>query len=281
MCEFIILGQPTCQNDAFDVPFPLLNVEENDALAEMKKESNKMIAKFYRIHRRLRRYLENSDSSYINEVKFVLQNFLRCETINEGDCNRDLTSDAIENQQNTTKLMGYVSSFSSFFNFELVEEVIESVGFHDGQVMMEEYKREFKEYIKGRVTECPPRFSGKGNDSVHFSVQLDSTFKDCRKAHLATLKDNICEILNIDKKFLRWEGIEYGSVWVIFSIPKKFVPHIFPISDEKVRLVGNLQYQNSKILIVKCEGYYVEIWRTHAKGKDYETHILYSLLVWT
>jgi len=250
----------------------LLKVEKHDTELnpERKKESNKMVTKFFRICKRLKTYLQNTDSSYVDEIKWILQHFLSCDTIKNRDCNRFLTSDAIEQEQSIAKLMGYVTSFSSFFNFKLVEEVIDSIGFQEGQAMMKEYKRAFTVYIKSRVIECRSSgLSGNGDHDVRFSVQLDSTFKDCRMEHLLTLRDDICEILKIDPNLVTLEGVELGSIWVIFHLPKKIVPDIFPITDEKIRLFGNLQYQNSKILIIKCEGYRVEIWRNYDKSKDH------------
>ena len=59
------------------------------------------------------------------------------------DCHRSITSDDIENEHDIAKLMGYITSFSSFFNFKLVEEVIDVVGYEEGKQMIEQYKQDF------------------------------------------------------------------------------------------------------------------------------------------
>ena len=253
---------PIEQNRA--LPLPLMksiNESNTKSMAEFKKDSNKMVLKFFKICKGLRHFIL-TNSVNIEELKWILQHCISYETIKETDCHRSLTSDDIKNEQDIAKLMGYISSFSSFFNFKLVEEVIDVVGYEEGKQMIEQYKKDFENYLKGRVTQCPTGMGPKGDQYVRFSVQLDNTYKECRMAHLFTLQEDICEILQIKTHCLLVEGLEPGSIWVVFYVLKQLVQHIFPLTEYKIILLSQLRYLKAKILTINCLGYSIELWRS-------------------
>ena len=228
--------------------------------AELKKDSNKMVTKFFKVCKSLRHFiLTNSVNN--EDLKWVLQHYISCETIKETDCHRSITSDDIENEHDIAKLMGYITSFSSFFNFKLVEEVIDVVGYEEGKQMIEQYKKDFTNYLKKRVVECPRGIGRNRDDQVHFLVQLDNSFKDCRMSHLITLRDDICEILQIEKHCLLLDRVEPGSVWVVFNLFKLLVQYIFPFKNNQIVNLSKLYYLKAKILKIRCEGYSYGIWK--------------------
>ena len=171
--------------------------------------------------------------------------------------------------------MCLITSYSSFFNFKLVEDIIDLIDYAEGKRLIEEYKGEFAVYVKRRVTQCPSEIGMKGSGHVCFMVHLDKTYMHCRMVHLITLRDDVCEILHIKQDFLQIEGVEPGSISVVFHLFKHLMENIFPFTSDEIcqlRLLCN--GYGAKIMRVKCEGYLFEINNMKNDGK---CNILYRM----
>ena len=94
-----------------------------------------------------------------------------------------------------------------------------------------------------------------------FLVQLDNTYKNCRMSHLITLRDDICEILQIEEHCLLLDGVELGSIWVVFRLFERLVQYIIPLKNSQEVSFSKLRYLKAKILSIKCEGYSADIWK--------------------
>ncbi len=185
------------------------------SMCQFKSASMNMIEKFNDMTSKILQHLQAKPEG-IQILKLSLHKYLACETIDINNCHRCLTSDDINNQNDIYTLMAYISGFSSFFNFKVVEDAIRSINHGELNLMLDEYKKKFKEYLDLRVTECPSELSSGDQCHKCFKVQLDDTFKNCRQEYLLKLQHDICEILNIEPKCLEIEGIEQGSIWIIF-----------------------------------------------------------------
>ncbi len=225
-----------------------------------------MIIDFGRLCRKLASFIQGSDTN-IEKIKWLLKDYISCRTIQENDCHSSLTSRDIQNENDVIKLMNYVTSFSSFFNFNLVEDLIDEINFEEGRLLLKEYKKKFEKYLNGRVIKCPPGLAGEKEGYVRFMVQLDDTFKECRMAHLLTLKDDICEILQIDKNCLILDGIESGSIWIIFYLLKEVVPIVFPLKYDQIVRLSKIRYEKATLFNITCAGYCVDILKLITDGK--------------
>ena len=232
---------------------PVIGLDKRNAFdkAKLKRDSDRMISKYFNICKGLQNFIK-TNSIEIQELKWIFHLYRPRETIKETDCHRSITSDDIEKMDKIANLMSYISSFSSFFNFELVEEIIDIVDYKEGKQLMKQYKNYFNEYLKRRITQCPAGIGMKGSDHVHFLIQLDNTYKDCRMSHLLALRDDICEILDIKKHCLHLEGLNQGSIWVVFHLLKLQAVNIFPLPEESIYLISMCRYMKARILMIKC-----------------------------
>ena len=51
--------------------------------------------------------------------------------------------------------MSVISSYCSFFNYHILEEIIENLGTEQDKMNLEKYKEEFSTYAQRHVFECP------------------------------------------------------------------------------------------------------------------------------
>ena len=120
-----------------------------------------MIWHFNGLFNNFSEYLNNS-ALHLKTVKYVLKQFVRSGTIYMNASPSNLEPQMIDDIQNKTDIVDAMYSYCSFFNFELLENAIKSIHFESGRVKMEEYKKIFKQYLKGRIA-CMP--SGVGERS--------------------------------------------------------------------------------------------------------------------
>ena len=71
-------------------------------------------------------------------------------------------------------------------------------------------------------------------------------------SHLITLRDDICEILQIEEHCLLLDRVESGSVWVVFNLFKLLVQYIFPFTNDQIVNFSKLYYLKAKILKIRC-----------------------------
>ena len=224
--------------------------------AELKSDSNEMICKFNKIRTGLHSFIVDTAVN-INNLKWILQDFKHCGTIRKTSNSEDVT----ENYMNVSELFTVISNYSSFFNYNLVEDIIKILKYEEGKILMEKYKQDFADYVKRRVTDCPSGIGMKGTKHVCIQVQLDESFADCRLEHILTLGKDICKILGIKFYKLQVEGAKPGSVCIVFHLVAE---DVFPLSEKQLHEFETLRYMKAKILSISCGSYIYEI---HLHGK--------------
>ena len=94
--------------------------------------------------------------------------------------------------------------------------------------------REFAEYAKRKVYECPcevGRISETGRSNVF--VTLDRSYDNCTICCLKNFERELAEILNVSSDVVVLCRIAPGSLQLIFQIPLSIQKTIFPLSSEQ------------------------------------------------
>ena len=229
---------------------------------KLNQESNKMIGKYRKILVQLNSFL-NDPNTNIDDVTWIKVSSIRTSTIYEGGehiiaKNNSLVTCTV------AQYMTFISSYCSFFNFELLKDTIDALKYEEGKCSLVKYEKEFADYVKRRVLKCPSGLGVDGVDHTSVYVKLDDAYKGCRLEHLLTLKEDLCEILNLEVHIFPLEGVESGCVCVVFHLPLILKDKVFPSSLEQVSALKLLCCNEARVLRISCGDYSQEV--NHEQG---------------
>ena len=257
LCMYVCgVGPP-----AHDITFPGLQLDSNVNLGipELRQESNSMMLQFNKVFFAFITYVETSPEHFLTQLKTVLKMHIGADTIYYNAAPQNLSPLDIKNMKHITAIVDSMSSYCSFFNFELLENAIRLVKFERGIKLMEEYKGMFAKYAKRRVISCPSGIGMRHHDRRCLMVQMDSIYIKCRLEHLVQLKVDISKILEVDPQDLQLEGVINGSVCIIFHLLETTKNIVFPLSPNQVNAIRKLQCKGARILKISCDEYFYDI----------------------
>ena len=176
----------------------------------------------------------------------------------------------IKNTKKLSDMLIVIRTHCTFFNFKLLENLITLIKYSDGKHMMEEYKKDFREYAKAiSVSEIPHGIGMDSEDCKCFCVKLDESFKSCRAMYIEVLKADLCKILKIKKECLYIANINEGSIRIIFQVTEA-IRNEFPLREESIKALSNLVYEKARILKVGYDGKVYAINSDISDGKNLE-----------
>ncbi len=250
---------------------------DKNSKPEFKVETYNLNKEYCDILDELYQFIRNNDG-VVDDLRSVVQEWLPCGTVWKNDRFHKINKDNLEDLD-LRKLWTIFSSYSSFFNFELLERVIRRIGFEKGKCMMECYRDRFASYIKNRVTKCPSGIGMKGENHVKLLVKLDEYFENCNMDKLKLLGQDICRIIKADPEKLQVEKVEMGCVCITFHLHMSAIPDGFWLTEDEITQFQSLQYMNAKILKLQCgdvDFIIADIGKTFA---DLKTIYIFLLLV--
>ena len=151
---------------------------------------------------------------------------------------------ALTNAKSVDDVMSVVKDYSPFFNYRMLEHIINEFGNEQTREKLIEYKKDFAKYAKCCVIECPSEVSkmSEGGYSNMF-VTLDDSFDNCTVSHLNIFINDLRNTLKIPSHVhLKLCRICPGSVILIFQLPTSIQHTIFkiPLSEEQERALADL-----------------------------------------
>ena len=133
-------------------------------------------------------------------------------------------------------VMSVVSEYSSFFNYHMIENIINHLGGEKDRNNLANYLQDFTEYVsKRRVFECPSEV-GTLNESgrSNMFVTLDKSYDNCTVSSLKTFEKELGKILKVPSDVVVILcRIAPGSLRLIFQIPLFVQKAVFPLSSEQ------------------------------------------------
>ena len=159
-----------------------------------------------------------------------------------------------------------IRDYVSFFNYHVIEHIVEGLGTNQDRAELQNYKREFDEYSKRRVYECPPEYGPKSDaQHVDLVVKVDSVFEEFTVKELKKFQYRLGRIFCVSpQSVLRLCQVEEGCLQLIFQVPSFVQQVIFPLSSEQeiavaaegvIRLTcGDYQFSDKvcSFLLVTC-----------------------------
>ena len=144
-----------------------------------------------------------------------------------------------------------IGDYCSFFNYHMIEHIINKLGTRQDKENLAKYKEEFAIYAERHVFECPSEVGSVSDDLVNMFVTLDQTFESCTVRNLELFVDDIRKILNISTgAIFKLCHVAPGSLKLMFQLSPSILPDVFPLSDEQKSSLASLD-----ITELSCEGY--------------------------
>ena len=236
--------QNTIKTDPTSVTssFPYLKVsglspEQQEGLSiRLCVESEDIVHKFWRLHSRVYESLRERnipvgrlvahllslhafDPVYKDSQKPALQSFIK----------------ELRSAGSIEDVLFIIRDYFSFFNYHVIEHIVEGLGTDQDRAELQNYKTEFHEYSKRRVYECPPEHGPKSDaEHVDLVVKVDSVFEEFTVKELKKFQYRLGRIFCVSSQsVLRLCQVEEGCLQLIFQVPSFVQQEIFPLSSEQ------------------------------------------------
>ena len=150
------------------------------------------------------------------------------------------------------KVFMVLNDYFSFFNYHIIEHIIEELGTEKDKAELRRYKEEFNQYAKRRIFECLPEF-GPVSDADHADVfvKLDSPYDNYTVAQIEGFRHKLSEILCVSSQgILRLCRVDKGCFQLMFQVPSFVQQEIFPLSRKQ-----EMALEDEDVIRLTCGGY--------------------------
>ena len=135
-----------------------------------------------------------------------------------------------------------LDDYYSYFNYYIMELISDSLGTEDDKQRMSSYKKDFVDYIKRRIYECPAEFGRMNDSDCSIVVKLDKSYDECTADQLLILTSRLCNIFEISPdSVLRLCTIEQGCYELTYQAPAFIQDIVFPLSPEREAALKHLK----------------------------------------
>ena len=145
----------------------------------------------------------------------------------------------LQNAGSIEKVLYIIRDYISFFNYHVIEHIVNELGTDQDRTELQKYEKEFDQYSKRRVYECPT-VCGSKSDAGHVDLvmKVDSVYEDFTLKELKKFQYRLSTILHISPSVLRLCRVEEGCLQLIFQVPSFVQQEIFPLSSEQERALA-------------------------------------------
>ena len=139
-------------------------------------------------------------------------------------------------------VMFVVKDYCSFFNYHMLEHIIDECGTPRDREKLAAYKKDFEEYAQCCIIEGSMEVGKMSEEGFsNMFVTLDDSFDNCTLSHLNEFKVKLRRVLNISSDVdLRLCRINCGSIKLIFQLPHSLLQDIFPLSPKQAASLAGL-----------------------------------------
>lgn len=160
--------------------------------------------------------------------------------------------------EDTEQLMWEVKSCCSFFNFHMLERIIDRLGTDKDRANFTRYKEDFSKYAERDVLMCPSEYGTmKEEGHANLFITLDSSYNNCTLSRLQQFNIYLRNLFNTELQLCHLFS-ENGMLKLMFQIPLSVQQTIFPFSSEQEGLLCNLGVSQ-----LSCGDYLVDLNEEH------------------
>ena len=154
------------------------------------------------------------------------------------------------------KVFLVLKDYFSFFNYHIIEHIIEELGTEEDKTRLQGYKEYFNWYAKRRIFECLPEFGPVcDTDHADIFVKVDSQYDNYTVAEMEVFCHKLNEILRVSSQgILRLCQVVEGCFQLTFQVPSFVQQEIFPLSREQEQ-----KLEAKGVIELTCEDYYFQV----------------------
>ena len=243
---------PSSGHSNYELTFPCLdlkkmNKEEKQQLHQrLYAESVEMINKFQDLFSATTKSLKQQKIS-VNELLCNLVGLGPLPPAYKGldlpEFSRKLPELTKSNKIDDAMLI--IGTYCSFFNFHMIEHIINKLGTRQDRKNLEKYREEFDKYAERHVFECPAEVGTVSEGLANMFVTLDKTFDSCTVSVLDLFVENLRKTLKISTgAVFKLTYITPGSLKLTFQLPYSLLQDIFPLSSEQEAALNGMGVVN-------------------------------------
>jgi hypothetical protein len=154
----------------------------------------------------------------------------------------------LTNAKTVDVAMLVIGKYCSFFNYYMVENIINKLGTEQDIKNLEKYKKEFSEYAERHVFECPSEVGTMSEGLTKMVVTLDETYDSYTVKYLDLFVSNLRKILNISNAAFKLCHIAPGSLKLTFQLHRSMIEDIFPLTREQEAELAKLGIDNLTLI---------------------------------
>ena len=229
-----------------NLTFPCLNLkelseEDRQALRDrLYSESVTIMSKFQSLFSATTESLKKRDIS----IAEVLCHLVGMGSLKPTFQDEELPSlrSKLKNAKTIDAVMLCVGDYCSFFNFQLLECIIEKVGTEVDKSNLAQYREEFRVYAQRHVFECPSEVGTMSEEGhANMFVKLDDTYENCTVGNLLVLVGKLRDLLQASLiSGLKLCRFEPGCLKLTFQLPYSMLQEIFPLFDQQESALSRL-----------------------------------------
>ena len=237
----------------------MTNQEKERLKYALEEKSKKMICKFSYIRQRFGNFLrKNGSDDTIANLKGILYDLIEYPPLFHNKPNYPTIDKDLDRANSINDIKRIINSYSSFFNFELLEIIFDQMEYKEGMDALELHKKDIAEYAKDRIYHFPSGLGIKDAKHIVVAVKLDNTYEGCTISHLITFHKNLCQLLEVTLGQFPLDGLQPGCICIIFHLPEH-LRKIFPLTHDQISELKKLRCFNAKILKLSCEDLQYEL----------------------
>ena len=187
--------------------FPYLKVngltpEQQERLkTRLRVESEDIVHKFWRLHSRVYESLCERNVSVDKLVTHLLTLHV-FEPVHKGSQKPALqTFQELQTAGNIERVLFIIRNYISFFNYHVIEHIVDGLGTYQDRVELQNYEKEFHEYAKPRICECPSVYGPMSNaEHVDLVVKVDSVYENFTVKELKNFEYRLSRIFCVSPR---------------------------------------------------------------------------------
>ena len=221
--------------------YSVLTPEQERLSVRLCVESEDIIHKFWRLHSKVYESLLKQNVSVDRLVGHLLS--LHAFDPVYKDSQKPIFQAFFQKLRNAGSIedvLFIIKDYISFFNYHVIKHIVEGLGTDQDKVELQNYEKEFVEYSKRRIYECPPDYAPKSDgDHADLVLTVDSVYEDFTVKELKNFEYRLSRIFCVSQQsVLRLCKVEKGCLQLIFQIPSFVQQEIFPLSTEQERALA-------------------------------------------
>lgn len=235
--------------------FPLLseitdlNQREKKLLqARLKLETRDIIKMYWKLVNTFRKSLKNRNFP-LDELISYLKMLEAYDPVKEvlQEQRVSVFEEHLQQLKNATSLsdiFDVVEKYCSFFNYDIIKNMIEDFGTDNDKKELLKYIREFNQYAKRRIYECPSNFTKGKEEGARLHLKLDSKYDERNLSALEEFQVSLCKILKVSVNSLLLCRLDAGCIEVEYQIPAFLQRGAFPLTSEQETALSDLGVLN-------------------------------------